>query len=345
MPLLKKRENMGWMDIASFGMDALNTVGGWFGGQSNAQQQYKRQRNLNKQMQDIQQQNWDYTNAENQVKHYEEAGLNPGLMYGSSGGGGATMGGSSGGSVGMAETPKFMGLGIQGAQVESQIELNKALAEKAKAEAQRTAGQGAMGALDMQEANSRIGKLTAETGNVDQDKKLKEVQTTSQEIDNYIKDSTKELSIENAINLSEKLEQEVTALKMTNYKNSETLQTDIQQVKANLATTYLQQQATKAGIALTQEQTRKISEELAQGWEHLSLKQDSNQIEFLKAKITKVLGEENLKLIERGQNIEIGKAVTNIMGSKGSKTTTRKAKQQKDGSYLDEYTTTTTKPR
>ena len=42
-------------------------------------------------------------------------------MYGSSGAGGATMGGGTGGSVGMAETPKFMGMGIQGAIAESQI--------------------------------------------------------------------------------------------------------------------------------------------------------------------------------------------------------------------------------
>ena len=30
---------------------------------------------------------WDYTNYENQKKHLEEAGLNPALLYGSSGGG------------------------------------------------------------------------------------------------------------------------------------------------------------------------------------------------------------------------------------------------------------------
>ena len=32
---------------------------------------------------------WDYTNYENQKKHLEEAGLNPALLYGMSGGGGA----------------------------------------------------------------------------------------------------------------------------------------------------------------------------------------------------------------------------------------------------------------
>ena len=40
----------------------------------------------------------------------------------------------------MAETPKFMGMGIQGAIAQSQIEVNKASAEKMKAEAIKIAG-------------------------------------------------------------------------------------------------------------------------------------------------------------------------------------------------------------
>ena len=50
------------------------------------------------------------------------------------------MGGGPGGSVGMAETPKFMGMGIQSAIAQSQIEVNKASAEKMKAEAIKIAG-------------------------------------------------------------------------------------------------------------------------------------------------------------------------------------------------------------
>ena len=37
---------------------------------------------------------WDYTNYENQKKHLEAAGLNPALLYGMSGGGGATAAGA-----------------------------------------------------------------------------------------------------------------------------------------------------------------------------------------------------------------------------------------------------------
>ena len=37
---------------------------------------------------------WNYTNYENQKKHLEAAGLNPALLYGMSGGGGATAAGA-----------------------------------------------------------------------------------------------------------------------------------------------------------------------------------------------------------------------------------------------------------
>ena len=79
----------GAMPAIGIGMDIANAVGGWFGGNERQKQQYNYQRKLNEQMAELQRQNWDYTNAENQRKHYENAGLNVGLMYGSSGAGGA----------------------------------------------------------------------------------------------------------------------------------------------------------------------------------------------------------------------------------------------------------------
>ena len=44
----------------------------------------------------LQRKMWDYTNYSNQRKHMEEAGLNPAMMYGMSGGGGSTVGNASG---------------------------------------------------------------------------------------------------------------------------------------------------------------------------------------------------------------------------------------------------------
>ena len=48
---------------------------------------------------------WDYTNAENQVRHLKNAGLNIGLMYGQSGAGGM---GASGGARQFSQQAKSL---------------------------------------------------------------------------------------------------------------------------------------------------------------------------------------------------------------------------------------------
>jgi len=100
--------------------------------------QHQNQMALNEQMQDIAQQNWDYTNYENQVKHMQNAGLNVGLMYGSAGQGGQSTA-SSGGSAAMGQapqnnTPQMTGLMQQAALNAAQIQKINAETGKIKSE-------------------------------------------------------------------------------------------------------------------------------------------------------------------------------------------------------------------
>ena len=90
---------------------------------------------------------WDYTNAENQVQHLKNAGLNIGLMYGQSGTGG--MGASGGAHQAAPEQPQGnpVGMALQAQQIEqqrrmtdAQISLAEAQAEKAGAEAKKISG-------------------------------------------------------------------------------------------------------------------------------------------------------------------------------------------------------------
>lgn len=89
---------------------------------------------------------WDYTNYENQKKHLEEAGLNPALLYGQGGGGGASAGGAQGQPSGIASgheaglAVQGMGIGVNMANVMSQARLNDALAKKADKEAEKIGG-------------------------------------------------------------------------------------------------------------------------------------------------------------------------------------------------------------
>ena len=115
---------------------------------------------------------WDYTNAENQVAHLKNAGLNVGLMYGQSGAGGM---GASGGA--RQEGPDQaqgnpIGMALQVQQIEqqrrmndAQIALAEAQASKAKAEATKISGVDTQEALKrIEEAASRI-ELNLKEGN------------------------------------------------------------------------------------------------------------------------------------------------------------------------------------
>lgn len=107
---------------------------------------------------------WDYTNAENQVQHLKNAGLNVGLMYGQSGAGG--MGASGGARQESPEQPQGnpVGMALQVQQIEqqrrmndAQIALAEAQAEKTKAEKEKISGVDTQEALKrIEEASSRI---------------------------------------------------------------------------------------------------------------------------------------------------------------------------------------------
>lgn len=115
---------------------------------------------------------WDYTNAENQVQHLKNAGLNIGLMYGQSGAGG--MGASGGAHQASPEQPQGnpVGMALQVQQLEqqrrmndAQISLAEAQAEKAEAEAVKISGVDTQEALRrIEEAASRI-ELNLKEGN------------------------------------------------------------------------------------------------------------------------------------------------------------------------------------
>ena len=134
----------------------------------NEEQAQLRQARINKEQaqfsQGLAKDYWDYTNWENQVDHLKKAGLNPALMYGGGGSGGQTGGGKAEG-VGLspsnqeAAMSQRIGMGLQLAQLKSQIDVNESIAEKNKAEAEKTSG------VDTEAAKAGIEKVIAETAN------------------------------------------------------------------------------------------------------------------------------------------------------------------------------------
>lgn len=209
--------------------------------------QQQNQMALNKQGQQLAQENWDYTNATNQVKHYEDAGLNVGLMYGSSGAGGTLSSGSGGGAAGgSAPTPENPGImGIQLAQLQSQVELNKAMANKANAEAEKTSG------------------IDTEVGGAN--KALIEMNTKNAEVQNQLNSRSLEDSLDTIkANRDTAVANSATASTQADV-SATTKQAQIDEINAKAINEAFKLAVAKSGINLNEAQMNKMIEDVKIG--------------------------------------------------------------------------------
>ena len=131
---------------------------------------------------------WLKTNYPAQVEQMEKAGLNPALMYGMGAGGGGTVSGAQGQGTSQPTDRsiemkmKGQEMGLQLANLASQIKLNESQANKNNAEAEKTAG------VDTKLAENTIENLISQTKNekdrnvlIWADKRLKEATADMQE--------------------------------------------------------------------------------------------------------------------------------------------------------------------
>ena len=152
---------------------------------------------------DLQKEMWNYTNYENQLKHIERAGLSQGLIYGMNGGGGTTAGSTQAAGVGNPGTTA-VGMGLEAAQLFSNIRLTNAEASKAEAEAEKTSGvdtEFTKAQTNLANFNAALaaakGKLTMEQVNTQKElthKLIEEVRLLKTKAD--IAEETKENEIE-----------------------------------------------------------------------------------------------------------------------------------------------------
>lgn len=120
---------------------------------------------------------WDYTNAENQVQHLKNAGLNIGLMYGQSGAGG--MGASGGAHQASPEQPQSnpVAMALQTQQIEQQRRMNDAQIALAEAQARKADEEAKkIGGVDIEEAKKRIEEMGAKIDDLIASKNLKEAE-------------------------------------------------------------------------------------------------------------------------------------------------------------------------
>lgn len=265
------------------------------------QQQFANQQALNVQGQQLAQQNWDYTNAENQVNHYKKAGLNVGLMYGGGGTGGQLASGSGGSASGSnaPQMPDMAGLAMQMASQQSQIKLNEALANKANAEATKTSG--------------------VDTANVGANTALTEMNTKNAEIANNIATMSQDDVIETlGANRNEAIGKAKSAMTKGNADEA-TYKSQVAKINSEAINEAFKLTLMKSDANLNNEKARAVTQELAQEWERLYIETErvgtakmQNAINEFTAKVNAKLGQGNLQM----RQIEAGiDGVGKILGS------------------------------
>lgn len=231
---------------------------------------------------------WDYTNFENQRAHLENAGLSVGLMYGNGGAGGASTAGGQGSGPGNPGT-NAVGMGLQAKalelqnkQIESQIALNMATAEKTASEARKIAG------VDTKQAEANTENLIQATSN----EKIRRglilanirYQDAMEELTRNQADAKKlefgqiTQGIKNLEKAWEQLDANVKGLRMDNRVKQETIETMVKQAQANLQKTMAEiltertkGQVNAATINDITSQINTRAEQMAQQWRRIRI--------------------------------------------------------------------------
>lgn len=290
---------------------ASNLVGSLFGlafEKHNDRRQLRQQKKLSeqqmgfdKQMTDYQFQKqlqmWKDTNYGAQMAELKAAGLNPGLIYGMSGGGGTTTGSGGSGSVHAPAAPagggEIMGLSGQAMQAQllgAQIKVMESQAKKNEADANYTSGAGT------ELAGAQIKDLLQGVENKKAQQVLTEIQSDLATIDQMFKTRTfdaavKKLEYETNIAL-----QEMEIIRNEGLISANTWSTKIEMIENEAAGIILRNAQTKTQTKLTQEQVNEVIQSIKTQVQNLE-----NQGRSLDQKDKEILIEqERNRLINKG---------------------------------------------
>lgn len=249
---------------------------------------------------------WKATSYKAQIEQMAMAGINPGLLYGMSGGGAQTTGNANGtvtgahAPTGGNEIATMMGMGIQRALLQAQKENIEADTKKKEVETAKTAG------VDTTLATTQAQSLTQGIENAKAQQALTNIQTAINSVQLQFDKDTLQIR-ESGVNLAvSKLNEEINLLSKENLLNAATLQTKINQAKQQLASTILQQWLTTAQTANVQADTRNKVEQLhnmieenLRNWDKLSIDQQHLQLERLKVEYEQALPPELKELLDK----------------------------------------------
>ena len=229
---------------------------------------------------------WEKTNYAAQIEQMKKAGLSPALMYGQAGAGGGTVSGAQGQGTSQPTDRsiemklKGQEMGLQLANLASQIKLNESQANKNNAEANKTAG------VDTELAKTSIENLISQTKNekdrnalIWADKRFKEAAADMQEA------SAKLASGQNAkigyeinqIKKSlDKMDLDMKGIALDNELKRRVMESKVQEAEMSVKALMNSILVGNSQIRLNNQQAEAITDKVMQGWQ--SIAQQWNKI-------------------------------------------------------------------
>ena len=210
--------------------------------------QFANQQALNKQGQELQMKTWNDTGYGAQMKMMKEAGLNPGLMYGMSGGGGQTTGSQGGGSASgnSSHAPMDIGASVQASLAAAQV--GKIVAETNLLKNQNKSESG------------KIENMLAEKGDIFRE----QMASAYWKIQNSTGDKLEEESI--------KIWEEAKLLNKQNKITKETMDDVIEGARLEAINKSLQNQLANENINKTKEEIDVLVNSIYQRWTEIGIK-------------------------------------------------------------------------
>ena len=241
---------------------------------------------------------WEETNYAAQIEQMEKANLSPALMYGQAGAGGGTVSGAQGQGTSQPTDRsiemklKGQEIGLQLANLASQIKLNESQAKKNNAEANKVAG------VDTELAKTSIENLISQTKNekdknvlIWADKRFKEAAADMQEASAKLA-SGQNVKIGYEIKLIEKsldkMKLDMNGIELDNELKKRVMESKVQEAEMSVKALMNSILVGNSQIKLNNQEAEAITDKVMQDWQSVAQQWD--------------------KLQQSGQSIEIDRA-------------------------------------
>lgn len=238
---------------------------------------------------------WEKTNYAAQINQMKKANLSPALMYGQAGAGGGTVSGAQGQGTSQPTDRsiemklKGQEMGLQLANLASQIKLNESQANKNNAEANKTAG------VDTELVKTSIENLISQTKNekdrnvlIWADKRFKEAAADMQEASAKLASGqTAKIGyeIQSIMKSIDKMELEMQGIQADNELKRRTMESIVQEAEVSVKALMNSILVGNSQIKLNNQKAEAITDKVMQGWQSVAqqwekLQQSGQSIEI-----------------------------------------------------------------